>query len=143
MWFLLTVRSTSFHLTLLITLERYLVIVYPLRSLTWFGRTKSKIQVVLVVFYVTLLFMPRYTSIYIGENVFNTVPSLESFEYLFLPTAIHRFWINSLGDSFDFYLQLVEFWAPNICLLIFNMWSVKKVLSLFCLWTCVSLYFGC
>lgn len=135
---LLTVRSTSFHLTVLITLERYLVIVYPLRSRTWFTRTKSKFQALFIVIYVTLLFMPRYTSIYVGENVFNkgkngmNIHSLDKFEFLFLPTTLHEFWRNFLGESFDFYLQLVEFWAPNLCLLIFNIWSVKKVMNLLC-----------
>lgn len=63
---------TSFHLTLLKTLERCPVIVYPLRSRTWFSPTKSKVQVIFIIIYVTLLFLPRYTSLYVRENVFKT-----------------------------------------------------------------------
>lgn len=117
----------------MITLERYLVITYPLRSRTWFTRTKSKLQVLCVVTYVALLCVPRYTSLHIGENIFSSkeghlnVPSLAEFEYIFRPTKWLDFWLATLGKSFDFYVQLLEFWVPNITLLVFNVCSVKKV----------------
>lgn len=129
-------RSTSFYLTVLITVERYLVIVYPIRSRLWFSRTKSKLQVLAILIYITLLFMPRYTSVYVGENIFNDdqdgldIPSLKEFKYIFMPTKWHIIWLNILGESYDFFLHVVKFWLPNFCLLIFNIWSVKQVMYL-------------
>lgn len=118
---------------MLITLERYLVIAYPLRSRTWFTKTRAKIQVLLILVYVMILCLPRYTSLYIGENVYSDkeggldVPSLANFEYIFRPTKWHIFWLDSLGEFFDYYLYLADFWASNLSLLLFNIWSFKKV----------------
>ncbi len=132
-----TGRSFSFRLTLLIAFERYMVIAYPIKSRWWFSRTKSRLHVLLILFYVLMLLAPRYTSLYIGENIYGDqeggldVPSLSKFEYIFRPTRIHSFWSGTLGASFDYCVNFFDFWVPNLCMFIFNVWSVKKVRYIF------------
>ncbi len=127
-------RSTSFHLTVLITLERYLVIAYPLRSRTWFSPTRSKIQVIFILICVLILCIPKYSSMYISKNIYSDkeggldVPSLAKSEYIFVCNKGNEFWSGILGESFGYYLYLAVFLVSNLSLLVFNIWSFKKVL---------------
>lgn len=126
-------RSLSINLTALITIERFMVIAYPIRSRACFSPLKARLQVLITVVYVILPLIPRYTSLYVGENIYSNhedglnIPSLATFEYIFRPTKLHSFWSRTLGDSFDYYLHLFTFCVPHSILLVFNVWSVMKV----------------
>lgn len=132
-----TGRLTSLHITVLITLERYLVIAYPLRSRLWFSLTRSKLQVIFIVVYDLLVCIPKYTSLHVGENIYSdkkgglNVPCLAKSDYIFMPSKWHKFWSNTLGKCFAYYLYLVDILVSNLILLLFNIWSLHKVGTLF------------
>ncbi len=118
---------------MLIGLERYLTIAYPLRSRLWFSRRKTTIQLIFIVVYVVILSIPRYTSIYIGENIYGNqsgglnVPSLSKFESIYRPTKLQTFWVQKLGKYFDYILHLIDLCVPTLGVLIFNILSAITV----------------
>lgn len=118
---------------MLITLERYLAITFPIRSRSWFTRTKAKLQVVAVLIYASLLNVPRYSSFYVADNIYGSqagglnVPSLAQFDYIFRPTKLHSFWMCVLGKKYAVLMNFFDFWLPDFALLALNILSVKRV----------------
>jgi len=132
----LTGRSISVFLTTLVTVERYLVVTYPLRSRNWFNRYRTKVQALLILFLVTIFCLPRFFSLEAVENIYSdkenhlNVSSMAKFNFILKRTRIYLFWKDLLGDTPEVLLRFFEFWILNPVLVMFNIWSYRKVINI-------------
>lgn len=105
-------------MTVMITLERYLIIAFPARSRTWFTPKNAKFMIAAIYICTTVfLAFPRYSSIKIVPNDFGSnIPSLKSWSYLMMTTPLYQFWYHTMGA----YFVKVDFWVPLPTLLFLN-----------------------
>lgn len=110
-----------------------MVVTYPLRSRTWFNRYRTKVQALVIVVLVTIFCLPRFLSLEVMENIYSdkkdnlNVKSLAKFEYIFKRTRLYLFWVGLMGDTPEILLRFFEFWLLNPFLVMFNVWSYRKV----------------
>lgn len=106
-------------MTVIIAVERYLVLVFPLKANEWFTRERIRLMAIFTMLFSCFMSFPRFSSIYIRENdasVGKFVPGMENFKWIFFPTRLEYFWYVSLAGFFD----AVDFWLPLPLLLLFN-----------------------
>ncbi|CAL8083819.1 unnamed protein product [Orchesella dallaii] len=119
-------RSLSTFLTMLITTERYIKIVFPIESQNWIIGRRTQgfaLAMVLLAIFVTV---PRISSVYVAPNVlYKDVPSMKHFSYVILTTSQSEFWYSTLKSVH----VLIDFWLPFPYLLILNLLSLKEVLK--------------
>ncbi|CAL8103638.1 unnamed protein product [Orchesella dallaii] len=116
------VRSGSTFTTILITIERYLVITYPLKSACWFTSRNTKITAFCVLILAALLAFPRFT-MYVDTNDLTDIPSLNGLTHILRSTKLNRFFYVTLKTLHS----QIDFWLPFPILLIFNILSFRKV----------------
>lgn len=110
-------KSGSSWTTVLITLERYLVVAFPLRFSHWFTLRRSRILLFLVLVLAVLLGIPRFTSTYVTENrKFQDFESTKGLPFIILPTRLAFFWFVTMKGFFN----QIDFWVPLPLLLFFN-----------------------
>lgn len=105
-------------MTVIISFERYVVIAFPLRTLSWFTRRRTRVLALLSVLFSLTMAIPRYTSVYVGENrqFGRKVEATRNLEYLLMSTVLEEFFYVTLKGFFNY----VDFWAPLPLLLLFN-----------------------
>lgn len=115
---LMTARSGSSFMTVMITLERYLIIAFPYHSRTWFTTKNSKFMIAVIYFFTSIILAtPRYTSVKIVPNEFGRdIPSLQSWHYIMVSTPLAQFWYQTMGA----YFSRIDFWVPLPTLLLLN-----------------------
>lgn len=122
------VGSGSSFTILLITVERFIVLAYPLESRNWFSIRNNRVLISLVAGLGLLLGVPRFTSYFVGMNpVGNHFPSLEGVDYIIEASRLEQFWYGTLGGLHD----LLDFVAPVPFVLIFNILVYYQVCFLF------------
>lgn len=106
-------------MTVLITLERYLIIAFPTRSRTWFTPRNAKFMIAATYFFTSvILALPRYTAFQIVSNDFGyDIPSLRSWSHVMMSTPLAPFWYKTLGG----YFSKIDFWVPLPTLLLLNL----------------------
>ncbi|CAL8070679.1 unnamed protein product [Orchesella dallaii] len=114
---LLQARNFSTLITVLITIEQFLVIAFPIRSKTWFTSGKTTLLALFTIFVAVFLNFGRYFGNNVEANIYRNIESLENFEYLLLEGESPVFYI--ISDDINPIL-LLEFWAPLPILLVFN-----------------------
>ncbi|CAL8103635.1 unnamed protein product [Orchesella dallaii] len=120
--FMYFVRSGSTFATMLITVERYLVITYPLKSASWFTSGKTRIAAFCVFMIAAVLAFPRFT-MYVDTNDLTDIPSLKGLKHILRSTKLNRFFYVTLKTLHS----QIDFWLPFPILLIFNILSFRKV----------------
>lgn len=128
-------RTVSIFITLLVTLERYVAIAYPLQVRTWCGLRKTRYYAFSLIIFGMLSNFPRYTSLYVGSNIFSgeyggsdfqvDLPCLSNFEYMWLPMSLSVIWNVSWNITTISYV--IEYWIPCPLLIIFNYLSYRRV----------------
>lgn len=84
------------------------------------------------IFLAILISIPRYTSLYIGDNICSSqkggldVPSLRDSEYIYLPTRFYSLW----NGTFKGVHNQMEYWIPIPLLFLFYYLSYKKMKQL-------------
>ncbi|CAL8084107.1 unnamed protein product [Orchesella dallaii] len=134
-------RSASVFTTLLITIQSYLMIAFPVSSIRWFTSRSTKILSICVFIIAICLAVPRFSSMYIGLNPYHDhavdhemnknveqfrVSGLHRFHYLILPTKMHRFWYHTLNRA---HMQ-IDFWLPLPLLIFFKFLTFSNVRKL-------------
>ncbi|CAL8109541.1 unnamed protein product [Orchesella dallaii] len=110
-------RTGSSYMTVLITVERFLVIRYPIKSGAWFTPTNTKLMTVGVAIFAVLLNIPRVSSLMLSRNdAGKDVPSLLHMEYIIRSTELEEFWYHSLKSVH----YLIDIMVPFPLLIIFN-----------------------
>ncbi|CAL8103656.1 unnamed protein product [Orchesella dallaii] len=113
-------RSGSSFTTVLITVERFLVITFPMRSSTWFTVRKTKLYAVGIFIFAAFNAIPRFTSFVIHPieryHIARDIPSLKGLDYVVLSTVLEEFWYRTTGAFFD----QIDFWFPLPTLLFFH-----------------------
>lgn len=104
-------------MTFLITLERYLVISCPQRSLGWFTVSKTKMYILCVYVFALLMGLPRFLSLFVMENdISPDIPCLGNQKYLILATSMRDFWFHHMKTFYD----KIDFWVLLPLLLFLN-----------------------
>jgi len=113
-------RSGSSFTTVLITVERFLVITFPIKTSNWFTVGKTKLYVFGIFIFAAFMAIPRFTSFAIDPieryNIARDIPSLEGLDYVVQSTSLEEFWYKSAGGFFD----QIDFWVPLPTLLFFH-----------------------
>ncbi|ODM95686.1 FMRFamide receptor [Orchesella cincta] len=115
-------RSASTHLALLITVERFLVIAFPLRSRTWFTPVKTAWLAFGVSSTSVILNVPRFLNYkvtyngYLGED---EILGVRDFEYLVRTTDAYTLFYRTMGNAHG----QIDFWMPLPILSLFNILS--------------------
>ncbi|CAL8083983.1 unnamed protein product [Orchesella dallaii] len=119
-------RSASLNMALLITIERFLVIAYPIKSRVWFTLRKTTLVAAGVFVVSILLNGPRFFNYQITHNIYsgqNEITSLRDFDYLIGTTKIHEIFYKTLPNIHG----KIAFWLPWPALLLFNFLSIMQV----------------
>ncbi|CAL8103650.1 unnamed protein product [Orchesella dallaii] len=110
-------KSGSSFMTVLITIERFLVVSMPTRAPSWFTTGKCKLFSVGVLVFSFLMAFPRYSSVYISTNhIGRNINSTRELDYIFLPSIFNKFWYVTMKGFFD----QIDFWVPLPLLLLLN-----------------------
>lgn len=113
----LIARSASSFATVLITVERFLVVAFPIKLGNWFTHKRNRVLIISVAIWGFLLGMPRIMSFYVAENSLGyNFSSLHGVDYFITATSLEKYWYGSFGNFHD----LIDFWVPLPVLLIFN-----------------------
>lgn len=106
-------------MTVLITLERYLIIAFPTRTRTWFTARNTKFLIAGVYFFTSVfLAFPRYTAFKIVPNDFGRhIPSLKSWSHIMVSTSLTHFWYKTMGG----YYSKIDYFVPLPLLLFLNL----------------------
>lgn len=119
-------RSTSSFMTLLIAVERYLVVAFPLRCSNWFTIRRSRFFILSVVIFSLMMAIPRYSSTYVTENLLcKFVPNMEHLEYIIVTTSLewYTLWYKRLKGFFN----VIDFLVPLPLLLLINALTYYEV----------------
>lgn len=110
-------RSGSSFMTVVITIERYLVVAHPLKTMNLFSMKRTRFVVLGVLVFAFLMAFPRYSSMSISENMFKQeIESVKDLEYTITGTKLTKFWYVDMKGFFD----QIDFWTPLPLLLVFN-----------------------
>lgn len=111
------VGSGSTFTIVLISVERFLALAYPLNFGNWFSRRTNRALISLIAVWGFLLGVPRFTSYYVEKNPVGThFPSFEGVDYIIEASRIEPFWYGTLGGIND----VIDFVVPVPALLVFN-----------------------
>ncbi|CAL8084110.1 unnamed protein product [Orchesella dallaii] len=123
-------RSLSIFTAVLITIQSFFMIAFPVPSCQWFTPRKTKLLSLSVLLFSVSLSIPRYSSVYIGVNPYShedfQKSHLHEFPYLLKPTALHEFWYTTLNGMHN----QIDYWAPLPLLVFFKFlsyWNVRKL----------------
>lgn len=124
-----TGRTGSLFIAVLITVERYLVVTYPLKMKIYLSVNKTRVVASLTCILAVLSSIPRYFSVSLEVNqhsVKDDITQLEDFPYLF-----HSTWLGLLFFKSMVWLGrlhfLLDFLLPLPILLVLNMMLFFKV----------------
>ncbi|CAL8103653.1 unnamed protein product [Orchesella dallaii] len=110
-------KSGSSFMTVLITIERFLVVALPSSAPNWFTTGKCKLFSVGVLLFAFLMAFPRYSSVYIStNNVGRNMDRTRELDYIILASIFNEFWYGKMKGFFD----QIDFWLPLPLLLLFN-----------------------
>ncbi|CAL8103647.1 unnamed protein product [Orchesella dallaii] len=110
-------KSGSSFMTVLIAIERLLVVALPFRAPNWLTTGKCKMFSVGVLLFSFLMAFPRYSSLYIStNNVGRNIKSTKELDYIILPSIYNGFWYVTLKGFFN----TIDFWLPLPLLLLLN-----------------------
>lgn len=115
----ITGRTGAVYLTILVTIERYLVVAFPVKSKAWLTPFKSKIYVLIVLFITFLLDLPWIFNSTVAKNTYIALSpntSLVNFPYILNGTSFSRYVYPKIRMSQLF----ANYVAPFPLLLIFN-----------------------
>jgi len=121
-------RSFSVCLKLFVTIQKYLKIAFPLRSLAWCTPTDSKIIIGSVFSLAVALSVPRFCQMYIGTNPYyesNMIFNISGFHklpLLIMPTALHNLWYQEFKGAYNIF----EILLPFLILSVFNVLTFLK-----------------
>ncbi|CAL8103641.1 unnamed protein product [Orchesella dallaii] len=116
-------RSGSTFMTVLITIERYLVIAFPMKSTTLFTSRKTKVMALFVPILAMILSIPRFSSMYVDQNDIADIPSTRELTHIIRSTKLDKFWYVTLLAVHD----QIDYWLPLPILLLFNILSFRHV----------------
>lgn len=110
-------RSGSAFMTVVITVERYLVVAFPMKFGNWFTTKRTRVISVLVLIWALLMALPRCSSAIISRNTIGKYMERTKFlDYIIVSTPLEKFWYFDMGGYFD----VIDFWGPLPLLLLFN-----------------------
>ncbi|ODM99855.1 FMRFamide receptor [Orchesella cincta] len=110
-------KSGSSFMTVLITIERFLVVTLPTRAPSWFTASRCKLYCIGVLVFAFLMAFPRFSSVYVGRNyVGKNMNTTMNLEYIILSSPLDEFWYVTMDGFFD----QIDFWLPLPLLLLFN-----------------------
>ncbi len=128
-WYLISLftaifgRTGSTYTTVLITIERYLMITIPFKAKLWFTPRATKIMAFSVLVLAILINYPRFVAYGAEPNEFRDIPSLEGLEYVFRPTSQGKFWYKTMKGAHNW----IDYWLPLPIILVFNLLSFFEV----------------
>lgn len=110
-------RTASVYVTILATVERYIVVVFPVQSKQWLTPAKCRLYLVLVGFLSVLLNISLIINAAVStveeDDIFPPDTHVENFLYIFKDTHLTNHEISEL-------LVFINYVAPFPLLLIFN-----------------------
>ncbi|CAL8072564.1 unnamed protein product [Orchesella dallaii] len=111
-------RTTAIYITILVAIERYLVVAFPIQSKSWLSPLKSKIYLTIVIFLSILLTMPWILNTSISKTNTAFVPNttLANFPYILKATD---FGIK-MYPKIRLFQLIMNYVAPFPLLLFFN-----------------------
>lgn len=116
-------RSGSVFTTVLITIERFLIITFPFKANAWFTLRNTKILAFIGFLIASLLNFPRFLGYSVEYNENQDISSIQDLEWVLKATTIGKF---SYGTLFGLHNQ-IDFWAPLPIIALFNLMSLWKV----------------
>ncbi|ODM92588.1 Rhodopsin, GQ-coupled [Orchesella cincta] len=119
-------RTTSTYMAMLITLERFLVITFPIQTKQWFTSRKTTIMAVAVILVSILLNTPRFLMFEVvqKDDRYANITALQDFTYIIGVT--HMFGWNTLClflEKFGDANEHLDFLAPLPVLLVLSILS--------------------
>ncbi len=116
-------HTGSSFMTVLITIERFIVITFPLKARSWFTQRRAVYLVLFVLLIAISLNHQKFAGLCLEPNEFQDIPSLHELEYIYRPTIYGRFWYGTMKSLHN----MIDYWAPLPLLLLFNFLSYLKV----------------
>lgn len=111
-------------MTLVITVERYMAIAFPIKSSKWLVPGKTKLMTLAVVLFAVTINVPRFTSVVIARNTDGgNVSSLRNMKYIIQATSLEWFWYETFGGMH----YIVDVWLPFPVLIFVNVLLFIKV----------------
>ncbi len=109
-------HSASSFVTVVIIIERYLVISFPFKFGKWFTSKRTKIITIIAILLPVLLGLIRLPCFKIVPNTMNSnITSVQQWKYIIVSTSLYELVYLKFG-----YIGILEFWIPFPLLLIFN-----------------------
>ncbi|CAL8072574.1 unnamed protein product [Orchesella dallaii] len=120
-------RTGAICITILVSIERYLVIAFPVESKAWLSPTRSILYILSAISVAILLNISYFTNTTVIENNVSFSPNttLANFPYILNGTEISR----KMPHQMKFGLMLMNYVAPFPFLLIFNGLLYKAIYS--------------
>lgn len=119
-------RTGSIYITILVTIERYLVIAFPIESKSWLSPLKSKIYLACVIVLAGVLDFPWILNSTVVKNSYAALaPNTSLIEYPYIMN-VTQFGIV-VYPKVRYVLLAMNFVAPFPLLLIFNVMLYKSV----------------
>lgn len=125
-YFALLGRSGSSFMTILIALERYVVITFPYKAGMWFTHKRVLFSIFSVTIFSVTMGIPRFSSTYVSENKFSkNISAVKDMEYIIVGTKLGEFWYVTVKGFFN----QIDYWVPLPVLLVLNGLIYKEVSS--------------
>lgn len=110
-------KSSFTLLTIAISLERYLVVAFPIQCRDFFSIRKTGWTIVFVIVFSLLLAIPRYLTVEVIENMeFLNISATKNTKYLMVASSYHEFWYTNMNGIFN----QIDDWFPLPILLLLN-----------------------
>lgn len=116
-------HTGSSFMTVLITIERFIVITFPLKARYWFTQGRAVYLVLFVLLLAISLNHQKFAGLYLEPNEFKDIPSLQELDYIHRPTIYGKFWYQTMKSLHN----MIDYWVPLPLLLLFNFLSYLKV----------------
>lgn len=116
-------RSGSTFTTVVITIERFLMITFPFKANSWFTLRNTHILSFAVFLIASILGFPRFFGYAVMYNEHQDIKSVQDLKWVLKATTIGKFWYRKLRALHN----QIDFWLPLPTILFFNILSFWKV----------------
>ncbi|CAL8145618.1 unnamed protein product [Orchesella dallaii] len=114
-------RTGSTFMAMMITIERFLIIKFPLLARVWFTARKTTLLVYGTLLGIAILNIPRFICYQVEQNRYKeeSIASIQKYEHLITATRLHILFYDDMHDAHT----KIDFWLPLPILILFNLLS--------------------